>query len=118
MGAARKLDTKTPRVSTRIPKKGKARPATGKLKLVDAKLTTIEVRWTDACMADLQRKCYHLRMARNWTQAELAERIGLCVRTINRFEDPEQPMLEPRLRTFLQIFHKGFGMKVIAAEPE
>jgi len=115
MGAARKLDHRAnPRASKKRTrsKTRTLRKTTSRLRMVKGKPTAIEVRWTEGCMKDLQRKCYHLRMAHNWTQAELAAKAGLCTSTVIRFEDESCPMLAPRLKTFLEIFRKGFGMEI------
>jgi DNA-binding XRE family transcriptional regulator len=118
MGAARKLtklnvlhDRTLPRTSSKQPKKGRTRT----LRKVSTKTEVafgMSVRWSEASMKDLQRKCYHLRNFHNWTQEELASRAGLCVGTVIRFEDVERQMLAPRLKTFLLIFRQGFGAKI------
>lgn len=96
-------------------KKGATRPlrkSTANLKLVKGKGLHIEIKWTDACMKDLQRKCYHLRRMHNWTLDQLAAECDLHKGTIIRYEDESIPMLAPRLATFLKIFRQGFGATV------
>jgi DNA-binding XRE family transcriptional regulator len=108
--AARKL----PRTGA-SKKKGTSRPlrkATANLRVVKGKGLHIELKWTEGCMRDLQRKCYFLRRAHNLTQEELAGKCDLHKGTIIRYEDETIPMLAPRLKTFVQIFKKGFGAHI------
>ena len=115
---AKKLSTynkKAPRTA-----KAKKRGATRPLRKVGKKSTmeyvegglSMNVVWSDTCMLGLQRRCYFLRRAHEWTQVELADKAGVCPGTIARFEDTSRPMLHPRLRTFLLVFKKAFGAKI------
>lgn len=115
MGAARKLNYRNAPRTPALKKKGTTRTlrkGKGALKLVKGGGFDLNIVWSDAGMTALQRKCYFLRRAHDWTQEELAEKAGLCAPTIARYEDEERPMLAPRLKTFIQIFRKGFGAKV------
>ena len=98
-------------------KRGTIRPMKrGKniLKMLDKGLV-IDLTWTEASLRRLQKACYHLRMAQQWTQEQLAKKCidddtgrSLCTATITRYEDIEQPFLRPQMRTTLIIFKKAF----------
>lgn len=55
----------------------------------------------DAVSAELRERCRRERLAQNMTQADLAERAGLGINTVRRFEgdDNYSPSLETFIRT-------------------
>ena len=97
-------------------KKGATRPLrkVGKgstMEFIEGGLS-MNITWSPGCMLALQRRCYHLRRAHDWTAQQLADKAGVCPGTIHRFENEGHPMLHPRLRTFILIFKKAFGAKI------
>lgn len=86
------------------------------LKLVKKKGFVLEWRDTEGGYRSLQRTCYHLRMAHNMTQEDLATKAGMTKATIIRFEDLGQPMLAPRLKTYAKIFGRGLGLTLKLVE--
>lgn len=55
----------------------------------------------DAIIAELRQRCRRERLAQNTTQGELADRAGLGISTVRRFEGDND--YSPSLETFLRI---------------
>ena len=70
----------------------------------------------DEILAELAGRARRLRLARNWTQAELAARAGVSVASLRRFETSGHAALEVvvRLAQALQVVD---GFEELFVEP-